>query len=115
MNALGDSSVFIGYNAGFSEESSQHLYIANHAYDDSTLALIYGQFDNQWLRINKKLGINRNPNVNALEIKGTASKSTAGDWLANSDKRIKTEIQDIENSFETILKLQPVKFKYTEY
>ncbi|MBU8891574.1 MAG: tail fiber domain-containing protein [Bacteroidales bacterium] len=115
MNALGDSSVFIGYNAGFSEESSQRLYIANHSYDDSTLALIYGQFDKQWLRINKKLGVNRNPNVNALEVQGTASKSTAGDWLANSDKRIKTDILDIENSFETILKLRPVKFKYTDY
>jgi len=115
MNALGDSSVFIGYNAGFSEESSQRLYIANHSYDDSTLALIYGQFDNQWLRINKKLGVNRNPKINALEVGGEASKTTAGTWLANSDKRIKTDIQEIENSFETILKLRPVKFKYTEY
>ncbi len=115
MNALGDSSVFIGYNAGFSEESSQRLYIANHSYDDSTLALIYGEFDNQLLRVNKKLGVNRNPGVNTLEVEGEASKTVASAWLANSDKRIKTDILDIENSFETILKLRPVKFKYTDY
>lgn len=115
MNASGDSSVFIGYNAGFNEEASQRLYIANHSYDDSTIALVYGQFDNQWLRINKKLGVNRNPEANTLEVEGEASKTVASAWLANSDKRIKTDILDIENSFETILKLRPVKFKYTEY
>jgi len=49
-----------------------------------------------------------------LEVEGNASKTVAGSWLANSDKRIKTDIKDIENSFETILKLRPVKFKYTD-
>ena len=31
-----------------------------------------------------------------------------------SDKRIKTDIQDIDNAFEKIMKLRPVKFKYTD-
>lgn len=115
FNTIGDGNVFIGYDAGSNDTVSNCLYIATHAYDDSTLALIYGKFDNQWLRINDALGIGRNPEVNALEVEGTASKSAAGTWEANSDKRIKTDIQDIENSFETILKLRPVKFKYTDY
>ena len=58
-------------------------------------------------------GIGRAPAVNPLEVEGTASKTVAGDWLANSDKRIKTDIEDIDNSFEILMKLHPVKFKYT--
>jgi hypothetical protein len=62
---------------------------------------------------NGNTGIGRNPTANALEVEGTASKSSAGEWVINSDRRIKTDIQDIENSFETILKLRPIKYKYT--
>lgn len=60
------------------------------------------------------VGISRTPTTNDLEVAGNASKATSGNWLANSDRRIKTEILDIDNSFETMLKLHPVKFKYTE-
>jgi len=60
------------------------------------------------------VGIGRTPVTNILEIAGDASKTIAGAWLANSDRRIKTNILDIDNSFETILHLRPVKFKYTE-
>ncbi|MBK8502018.1 MAG: tail fiber domain-containing protein [Saprospiraceae bacterium] len=60
------------------------------------------------------VGIDRTPTANDLEVNGTASKTAAGDWLANSDRRIKTDILDIENSFETMLALHPVKFKYSE-
>ncbi len=60
------------------------------------------------------VGIQRTPQTNQLEVNGTASKTTAGDWLGNSDRRIKTDIQNINNSFETLLKLRPVIFKYTD-
>jgi len=63
---------------------------------------------------NGNVGIKRNPTANRFEVEGDASKTTASGWAANSDKRIKTDITDINNSFETILKLHPVKFKYTE-
>ncbi len=58
------------------------------------------------------VGIGRAPSTNKFEVEGDASKSTAGDWLANSDRRIKTDIQDIENAADTISRLHPVKFKY---
>ncbi len=60
-----------------------------------------------------RVGINRSPTTNNLEVEGNASKTTAGSWLANSDKRIKTDIQNIENAYEIILKLHPIKFRYT--
>lgn len=58
-------------------------------------------------------GIKRNPLSNDLEVDGSASKTTAGDWLANSDLRIKTDISEIDNSKEMLLKLHPVKFRYS--
>jgi hypothetical protein len=61
-----------------------------------------------------RLGIRRTPTANMLEVQGNASKSTAGSWLANSDKRIKTDICNIENASELLMQLRPVKFKYTQ-
>lgn len=62
---------------------------------------------------NGQVGIGRTPAANELEVEGDASKSIAGDWAANSDRRIKTDIQDIDDALTTISKLRPVKFKYT--
>jgi len=62
---------------------------------------------------NGNTGISRLPATNKLEVEGAASKTTAGDWLANSDRRIKTDIFDIDNSIDLLMKLRPVKFKYT--
>ena len=70
--------------------------------------LIQGDFLSGWL------GIRRAPTANALEVNGDASKTTAGSWLANSDKRIKTEITEITKAKETLLKLRPVSFRYSK-
>ena len=61
-----------------------------------------------------KVGIGRVPTTNKLEVGGDASKSVAGDWLANSDIRIKTDVQTVRGALETIGRLRPVKFKYTD-
>lgn len=60
-----------------------------------------------------KFGINRNPTTYALEVGGNASKDVAGDWLAHSDRRIKTNITPLSNSLDKILSLNPVRFRYT--
>lgn len=65
-------------------------------------------------RDSTQVGIGRSPTINAFEVEGDASKTTAGDWLANSDKRIKTEVRTIDQALETIDRLRPVKFRYTE-
>jgi FtsZ-binding cell division protein ZapB len=46
-------------------------------------------------------------------VEGEASKTTATAWLANSDRRIKTDIQSLENSLEKLCLLNPVTFRYT--
>jgi len=61
-----------------------------------------------------KLGIKRAPAVNTLEVEGSASKTTAGSWLANSDSRIKTEVESISGALETLARVRLVDFRYTD-
>jgi hypothetical protein len=63
-------------------------------------------------RVDSNLGLARDAATNRLEVDGNASKTTAGDWLANSDRRIKTEIAPIPNALDTIMQLRPVTFRY---
>jgi len=60
-----------------------------------------------------KVGIGLTPATNALEVNGSASKSTAGSWLANSDRRIKADIKSISGALETLDKVRLVDFRYT--
>ncbi|MCB1643017.1 MAG: tail fiber domain-containing protein, partial [Xanthomonadales bacterium] len=60
-----------------------------------------------------RVGIARDPETNALEVEGNASKTTSGSWLANSDARIKTEVREIDDALERLLRLRPVTFRYT--
>mgnify|MGYP001173717723 CR=1 FL=1 len=60
-----------------------------------------------------RMGIARDPETNTLEVEGNASKTTSGSWLANSDARIKTEIQEIDDALARLLRLRPVSFRYT--
>lgn len=63
------------------------------------------------LMVNPRLGVGRNPDVNHLEVAGSASKAVAGAWLANSDRRIKTDIQPAVG-LSKLLKINPVTFRY---
>ncbi len=59
-------------------------------------------------------GIGRQPTTNTLEVEGNASKSTAGDWLANSDRRIKTNIETVSDALDTLDRVRLVSFEYTD-
>lgn len=59
------------------------------------------------------VGVGRTPTTNPLEVEGDASKTVAGNWLANSDVRIKTDVRPLENALDTLAKLRPVAFRYT--
>jgi hypothetical protein len=60
------------------------------------------------------VGIGRTPAANRLEVGGEASKTTAGNWLANSDARIKTDIETITNALEKLSGVRLVQFRYTD-
>ena len=57
LNNEGDANIFLGYEAGENESGSNRLYIEN-SNADANNALIYGEFDNDLLRINGELNIN---------------------------------------------------------
>ena len=61
-----------------------------------------------------KIGIERLPSTNALEVNGDASKTAAGFWLANSDRRIKTDVRTIDQALEMLNRVRLVSFAYTE-
>jgi len=62
-----------------------------------------------------RTGIGRGSTANTLEVEGDASKTVAGTWAANSDARIKTDIQSIDDAVSVIMNLKPVKFKYSDW
>jgi hypothetical protein len=72
---------------------------------------------NDGMRIQANLlGIGRNPVTNRLEVEGAASKTTAGDWIANSDARLKKNIQPLhpEKTLEKLLALQGITYEWND-
>ncbi len=91
-NALGSGNVGIGYHAGRLETGSNKLYIEN-SNADANNALIYGEFDNNILRVNGTLQINNPATVNGYalpNVRGTNGQvlqtngSGATSWVSPS-------------------------------
>lgn len=63
-----------------------------------------------------RVGIMRAPATNALEVNGTASKTVAGGFVANSDSRLKKDIITISpnEALEKILKLRGVTYHWND-
>jgi hypothetical protein len=80
QNNGGSGNVFLGYYAGQNEAGSNKLYIGNSS-NNSSNPLIYGEFDNQILAINGKLGIGTT---------SPASKLHAVDSFANFSNFVAT-------------------------
>lgn len=67
LNSEGDGNIFIGEAAGYHESGSDKLYIQNSP-EDSTGALIYGDFIADMLTFNGRVGINTNNPGNDLHV-----------------------------------------------
>lgn len=90
-NSAGGYNVGIGYQAGYNETGSNKLYIENSNADASN-ALIYGEFDNNIVRVNGTLQIgnpattgyalptSRGTNTYVLQTNGSGSTS----WVDSS-------------------------------
>ena len=63
-----------------------------------------------------KMGIMRNPTTNTLEVEGQASKTTAGAFVANSDERLKKDIETItgETALSKIEKMRGVTYLWDD-
>jgi hypothetical protein len=104
-NQTGSGNVFLGYQAGSAlTNPSNQLVIDN---SNTATPLISGDF------AANRVGLNRVATANTLEVGGEASKLTAGAWAANSDRRIKADIQPVEGGLATLLRVRPVRFRYS--
>jgi len=74
-NQEGNMNVFLGFNAGYYEMGSNRLYIENST--DSN-PLIYGEFDNNIVKINGKLGVGTNPTSSQLTVGGVIESTGGG-------------------------------------
>jgi trimeric autotransporter adhesin len=79
FNGKGNQNVFIGKGAGYNEQGSGKLYIENSG-ADSSWALIYGDFYNDILTFNAKVGINTNNPWHDLHVSSynTSAKLLVG-------------------------------------
>jgi len=100
---LGNNSLLLGYQAGKNKNGDNKLYIAN---SDTASPLIYGEFDNNLLRVNGILNVN-----NAFSfptIDGLAGKVLETDGAGNiiwGDKTVNSDDQQLLLS-STILAIE---------
>jgi hypothetical protein len=109
LAVTGGSSPYYGTPPGVYIEGNSavgHVYAFNYAsFTPLPLVLDTG---------GGHVGIGRTPTANALEVSGNASKTTAGDWLANSDARIKTDIKPVQDALSALEKVRLVSFRYND-
>ncbi len=109
LAVTGASSPYYGTSPG--------VYIEGGGTLGNVFAFDYGSFSPLPLVLNSpggSVGIGRTPTANTLEVSGSASKAVAGSWLANSDARIKNDIEPVENALATLEKVRLVSFRYNE-
>jgi len=119
-NKTGNRNVFIGPYAGYTELSSDRLYIDNSS---TTSPLIYGDFSGNYLRFNGNIGVNNyysasygmmvnggtHANYSMYVYKGAY---TPGTFWSGSDARLKTDIHAIENALGIVMQLRGVRFNW---
>jgi len=101
--------------SGYSSQDTYNTgWSATLSTDISALTIEHTPLIKYFVNSSGNFGIGRIPATNKLEVEGTASKTAAGDWLANSDIRIKTDVLGLDNALDIIDSLRPVKFKYID-
>jgi hypothetical protein len=109
-DAYGQLAVPFGTNSVTAISASNSHAIALRA-DEVPIQFARLDEENVFMR---SVGIGRVPANNMLEVEGDASKSTAGSWLSNSDRRIKTEIRPVTGALEKLDQVRLVDFRYTD-
>jgi hypothetical protein len=121
----GSGNVFIGHEAGKYANGINNRLIIENENIDSTKALIYGEFDQNHLRINGNVGINYQAynsyglivdipdgqtSIYTLLIYGNAWAS-GGTW-STSDVRYKKNVNTFMNALDKLQKLRGVSFDW---
>lgn len=95
-----------------SGENTRLLIMNDNDSDDD---IVFQQAGTARLRIESgRVGVNRIPAANSLEVEGAASNSTGGSWLINSDLRIKTDVQTVTGALDTLDRLRLTSFRFND-
>ena len=109
------NNLYLGMAAGLGATVSNRLFIDVdiNAQSTDSVSLIYGNFSNNHVAINWNYA---NPIPQALSVNGDASKTTAGNWLANSDARLKTDIEymNSEQMLQKILRMKGATYHWND-
>ncbi len=107
----GGGNVFIGYysgeNSSIRDRSNILAIDTRIGSNTSHIPLIYGEFDNKGVAINST-----NLNGKTFWVNGSAGGTE--NWNATSDKRLKTDITQIDNPLNKVLALQGVNFYWKD-
>jgi len=100
-------SIFIGYQAGYNETGSNKLYIEN---SDSTSPLIYGEFDNNLVRINGRLETSGSTTISG-SLRGSVIDITPTNQTASLNCSLSNfftlTLSSSANTFLTASNIQP--------
>ena len=91
---VGDDNIFLGYQSGYNETGSNKLYIEN---SNSASPLLYGEFDNDLLRINGTLNINNAFSFPTADGSANQILQTDGSGSLSWTTLNTTIIQDADN------------------
>lgn len=109
---IGSDNIFIGTNVASTITGvSNLLFIEN---TNSTTPLIGGNFSSNLVGIHRTY---TDLNSGAtFQVGGDASKSTAGSWIANSDQRLKKDIEymDSEKMLQKMLQLKGATYLWND-
>lgn len=111
LNRNGHGNIFIGAYAGQNTIDDEDLFILDNS--NTSTPLLYGEL------LNDKLGINWDSSIalpNTFSVNGNASKAVAGDWLANSDARLKSNILELNSKLmlSKLLQLQGIEYDWND-
>ncbi|MCW3160338.1 tail fiber domain-containing protein [Chryseobacterium oryctis] len=111
-NVISGTSMIIGYASENFTSTAQGSEIRFHTVPNGTATSLL----RMTLGNDGRVGIGRVAATNILEIAGEASKSTTGGWLANSDGRLKKDVQQIsgEEALNKLLKLKGVYYYWDD-
>lgn len=96
-------------NVGYYNQGNMH-FLQNNAADISQASLSDSVMV---IKNNGNVGIGTTGPTHLLHVNGVA-RSTQSTWATSSDRRVKENINELTNGLETITKLRPVSFEYTE-
>ena len=107
MSSVGSGNVFIGYKAGQNASGWKDRLIIENSTDQAT-PLIYGEFDNDILVFNGRVGMGTSPTYR-LELPNDATneggKGRAYGWDTHSDARVKSGIRPVGYGLKQVLML----------